>query len=328
MQRTAVIHIGMPKTATKTLQWRLFSQHSEIFYLGRFDGPQFKKEHRRFQACRNQLVQSVMDEIAYTNVANPDFDKCRTLLTEALRPAVEQARVPVWSWESYSTDTLLRRRLRARNLKKVFGDAKILITLRHPVTLLESAYLQQLKRDNVGPGGKIGRPPFYKSIANWLESEWDREVRHHLEYAETIREYSNLFGIERMHVLLFEDLGRDSTAFFSQACAVLDVSAEEGLRLVAGERDNSRWTQFQLDTLKKIHGSPWQSLKFRLAKTRQRRTMLGLGAYGDPIVQGPKACLHIPPEWRTRILAATREGNRWLSSTFNLPLDRLGYLDT
>ena len=43
-ERIPVIHIGMPKTATKTLQWRLFNGHSEVFYLGRFDGACFPGE--------------------------------------------------------------------------------------------------------------------------------------------------------------------------------------------------------------------------------------------------------------------------------------------
>jgi len=46
--RIPVIHIGMPKTATKTLQWGLFNGHSEIYYLGRFDGPQFRSDHKKF----------------------------------------------------------------------------------------------------------------------------------------------------------------------------------------------------------------------------------------------------------------------------------------
>jgi len=46
--RIPVIHIGMPKTATKTLQWRLFIAHSEIFCLGQFDGPKFGKDHKKY----------------------------------------------------------------------------------------------------------------------------------------------------------------------------------------------------------------------------------------------------------------------------------------
>lgn len=325
--RLPVIHIGMPKTATKTLQWRLFAGHSEIYYLGRFDGPQFRSRYRRFNACRNDLVHRVMHEIAYEKVVNPDFDKCAELLRQALSPALEGNLVPVWSWESYSTDTLAMRRQRARNLKRVFGDAKILMTLRHPVALLESAFLQQLKRNNVGPGGQVGRPPYCCTIEEWLEQEWQGDVRHHLDYAETIRAYVGQFGIERVHVQVFEDLCADSTAFFTRVCAVLGVSAQEGLDLVAGEKDNSGWTQEQLDALAAIRGSLWQSLRFRFAKRRQRRAMLGLNRYDVPAVAGAKARVRISDAWRARIMAATRDGNLWLARAFRLPLEQYGYLD-
>jgi hypothetical protein len=325
--RLPVIHIGMPKTATKTLQWRLFAGHDEIYYLGRFDGPQFRRQHRQFSACRDALVQQVMHEIAYDKVADPDFDKCEGLLRQALAPALEGDRVPVWSWESYSTDTLAMRRQRARNLKRVFGDARILITLRHPVALLESAFLQQLKRDNVGPGGKVGQPPFHCRIEDWLEKEWQHDVRHHLEYAETIRAYAGQFGIERVHVHLFEDLCSDSEAFFTAICAVLGVSAGQGLELVAGEKDNSAWTQHQLDALAAICRSPWRSLRFRFSERSRRRAMLGLDRFDVPALAGPKARVRIPESWRARIMAATRDGNLWLAQTFQLPLARYGYLE-
>lgn len=325
--RLPVIHIGMPKTATKTLQWRLFAGHSEIYYLGRFDGPQFRREHRRFSACRDGLVQQVMHEIAYDKVTDPDFDKCAGLMRQALAPAIEAGLVPVWSWESYSTDTLAMRRQRARNLKRVFGDAKILMTLRHPVALLESAFLQQLKRNNVGPGGRVGQPPFYCTIDDWLESEWQRDVRHHLEYAETVRAYVSQFGIERVHVQVFEDLCADSRAFFTRVCGVLGVSAEQGLELVAGEKDNSAWTQNQLDALAAIRGSLWRSLRFRYADRRRRRAMLGLDRYDVPAVAGAKARVRISDAGRARILATTRDGNLWLARAFQLPLEQYGYLN-
>ena len=48
----------------------------------------------------------------------------KTLLDNDLKHAREKNLLPVWSWESYSTDILAQRRVRALNLKKVFGDCK------------------------------------------------------------------------------------------------------------------------------------------------------------------------------------------------------------
>lgn len=324
--RIPTIHIGMPKTATKTLQWRLFSRHSEIFYLGRFDGPSFRKQYRELDACRTRQVQELMQDIAYTGFRSPDFDRCRNLVAEILEPASKQHLVPVWSWESYSTDIAANRRIRAKNLKQVFGDANIIITIRHPVDLLESAFLQQLKRDNVGPRANKRRGVFYCTIEQWLHREWKREVAQHLDYANTIRFYLQIFGRNRLHVLLFEDLRRDSDSFFARVCDIMGVSSEEGLRLAAGERDNSGWTQAQIDMLRKIHGSWIDATRFRFARREQRRLMLGLDRYGVPEARGPRAQLGTPETWRRRVLDQTREGNEWLSEVFDLPLEARGYL--
>jgi len=323
-----VIHIGMPKTATKTLQWRLFSEHSQIYYLGRFDGPQFQKRYRQFDACRNAEVQELMGEIAYTNIAAPDFNRCATLAEKILEPARAEGLVPVWSWESYSTDALAKRRMRARNLRRVFGKAKILMTIRHPISLLESAFLQELKRDNVGPGGKVGRPVYFSSMDDWMRRELKREVAYHLEYAQTIKTYLELFGRDRVHVLLFEELCADSRGFFDHVCEILGVSAEEGYRLVSGARDNTRWTQDQIDALASIKGSFMKSWQFRFAKRKQRRAMLGLGPGGVPIKEGPKAHLRMSDHWRRRVVEMTKDDNQWLETVLGLPLEKYGYFES
>ena len=139
----------MPKTATKILQWRIFARHSEIYYLGRFDGEHFKGKFRQYKACRDETVFRIKDEIAYKGIRRAYVKKCRGSLDRYLAEHNQKGHIPVWSWESYATNNRLKRQLRARNLKQVCVNGKILITIRHPVKLLESAFLQQLKRDNI-----------------------------------------------------------------------------------------------------------------------------------------------------------------------------------
>lgn len=323
--RKPVIHIGMPKTATKTLQWRLFSRHSEIHYLGRFDGPQFKKRYQSLDCCRNAQVQKAMQQLAYNDVFSPDFDRCRKWLQPTLTEANERDLVPVWSWESYATDVLSKRRVRARNLKRVFGDATILMALRNPLVLLESAYFQQLKRDNVSPRLKWGSPPYYRSMDEWLKDNFQGEVLPHLQYGETVEAYVEQFGIENVHVFLFEDLIADEQQFFRRICEVMQIDAEEGLRLIQGERDNERWTTRQLEILREIVDSPRLSFLFRMTPHRRRLAWLELEAFGTPKHSGEKARAPISDSWKEQIFRAAEPGNRWLEKHFELPLTRLGY---
>ena len=330
-ERIPVIHIGMPKTATKTLQWRLFNNHSEIYYLGRFDGHIFKG-YRKYNFCLNRQVCDLMQQIAYGNLYkldfdacreslkefflksekrragfgkspslkalvrrtvygdlnNPDFPACKELLAKIMEPAEKQNLLPVWSWESYSTDTLEKRKVRARNLKEVFGEAKIIMTLRKPIALLESAYFQQLKRDNIGARAKRGRPPYYRTIDQWMDENFHGEVLPHLQYPETIQIYAEQFGVENVHVFLFEELIADHDRFFRNISETMEIDAEEGLSLVKANVDNSRWTTHQIQTLKEITSSAVRSLQFRMADKKSRRELIGLGKDGSPVVIGDK----------------------------------------
>jgi hypothetical protein len=327
-ERIPVIHIGMPKTATKTLQCQLFSAHSEIFYLGRFDGPYFQGKYRQFDCCRDASVQTLMGQIAYGDVYSADFTECRKLLEQIIAPALAKNLLPVWSWESYSTDILAKRRVRARNLKQVFKEARIIITLRNPISLLESAYFQQLKRDNVGARGKFGRPPYYQLIDDWLHHNFDGEILPHLQYAETIQAYVDQFGFENIHVFLFEDLMADQLHFFRQICDVMGIGAEEGIRLVRGKIDNIRWSTKQIEALAEIVGSRMKSIVFRFASKKTRRELLGLGMGGIPVAAGEKARARISPEWQKKIFRTTRQGNLWLQEFYGLPLEKHGYFST
>ena len=315
----------MPKAASTTLQHRLFAAHSEIYYLGRYDGAMYYELYCQYDASRDANVQALMKQIAYENVYDPDFPRCRELLAQVLAPAKEKNLLPVWSWESYATDILAKRRVRARNLKKIFGEAKIIIILRHPLSLLESAYFQMLKRENVGNYLKVGTPLFYFSIQKWLERSFDGEIMPHLQYAETVQIYRDLFGLENMAVFLFEDLVANPRSFIEKICLTMGIDTDEGVRLAEKRIDNERWTTDQLDLLQKIKRSKIKSLLFRFSDKHKRRNMLGLDQKGIPIIKGERACAPIPQEWQKKIFAVTAQGNRWLEQVFNLPLSEYGY---
>ncbi len=323
--RTPVIHIGMPKTATTTLQSRLFSEHSEIFYLGRFDGRDYAKNYRKFDFCRDVSVQSLMNQICYGDVFSPDFKKCKILLQDILTPALRKNLLPVWSWESYSTDISAKRRVRARNLKMVFGDAKIIMTIRHPVALLESAYFQQLKRDNVGSNGRCGKSVYYRPIDDWLKENFNGEIMPHLQYAETIQMYIDQFGQDNVLVFLFEELLADQEKFLKKMCAIIGINAEETLSLVKKRVENSRWTKEQLTILNCIVSSYSKALLFKYSSKNIRKRTLKLDDNGVPLNPGEKAHAAISRPWQEKILQTTRDGDLWLQEKLNLPLTQYGY---
>jgi hypothetical protein len=320
-----IIHIGLPKTATKTLQWRLFALHSEVFYLGRFDGGPFRQTHRAFQACRDQRTLRIMDQIAYRNIHDCDLDACRAQLHSYLDQEAGPGQHPVWSWESYCTDSLRNRQRRAENLKAVLGEAKILATIRHPVRLLESAYLQQLKRDNIGARARRGKPAFYRPIDDWVMRDDQGEVSNLLDYPRTIGFYAEAFGSDNVCVATFEDLLADAPAFWTRLCAFMEIDAAEAIQLIERNDDNTRWTSIQLQRLQAIRRSPLRAIRFRFADRRGRRRMLDLARDGAPVTVAERAKPTISAEVRTHVLRRTLEGNRWLDERFLLGLEHKGY---
>ena len=326
--RIPVIHIGMPKTATKTLQWRLFIGHSEIYFLGRFDGPgpKYQKYRKKYDYCRDVLVQSLMNEIAYGRVGNPNYEKCKKILAKILATASENNLLPVWSWESYTTDCLQNNKVRAHNLKMVFGKAKIIINIRNPIGLIESAYFQQLKKHNAGSIRNFRFLPYYQTINNWLRDNYDGQILNHLQYAETIQAYIEEFGKENVHVFLFEDLIDNQRNYFIRLCDAMGINSEEGIMLCSEKVENARWTTNQTSELIKITQSIKKSLSFSLSGRKKRRLLLNLNEHGRPINPGKKAHANISPEWQEKIFNQTRQGHLWLQENYKLPLDKYGYL--
>lgn len=322
-----VVHIGMPKTATKTLQWRLFAGHEAIFYLGRYDGSVFGGQYRPFRACRDELVFKVMDQVAYRGIHSPDMAYCRSAMDDYLKAPMQQGLVPVWSWESYCTDNAHNRRVRARNLKQLFGKAKIVVSVRHPVKLLKSAYMQQLRRDNIGGRYRKGRNGFYRAIDEWVRADVANDITDHLEYPETIGMYVDEFGADNVCVLPFELLVADSRAFYERLCRFMGIDLERALELLGENVDNSRWTEVQLKILERINGSRLQKLKFRFASKRERKQMLDLDQKGKPLGDAPKASPAMSPDVMRDVVERTRAGNEWLERTFTLGLQGYGYFE-
>lgn len=312
----------MPKTATKMLQMQLFARHSQVDFLGTYIGT-----HRAYSQCRDADVEEVFRELIWQNRDHPDFPRCRAAYDRAIAPAFETGRLPVWSWESLMEDRHEIQRLRAENLKAVFGGCKLIVGLRHPLRLVESLYLQLTKRDNVGSRASTRRGVFYLPIDQWLQRKWGRPGSPptcHLEYAETVEVFADVFGREAIGIFLFEQLVEDQAAFVEAICRFVGIDPREGILHTSNKRENDRWTQSQFDELKKIKRSLVRSTVFRFSGRRARRKMLGIPRNPDPSL-GPPARVEIPEHWQRRILEKTREGNRRLMERWNLPLDRYGY---
>ena len=58
------LHIGLPRTGTKTLQWHLYAKHPEVYYLGIFDGNRNHRYTISLDYCRDEHAQRMLKGIA------------------------------------------------------------------------------------------------------------------------------------------------------------------------------------------------------------------------------------------------------------------------
>jgi len=313
------IHVGLPKTATTMLQAHLFPGHSQIEYLGKFPG--------RRNVFRDAAVREIITEVARERVFNPDIACCRRRFVESIAPALEAGRIPLCSSEDFTVGGPRRRRARAENLRAVFGDCRVIITLRHPLRFVESMYLYKLKEAHFRAGRRAIGSPRYFGIDQWLSDHWRRLEKGalaHLEYAQTIEILADVFGQSAVGVFLFEQLVEDADKFVASLCEFLGIDAEEGVRLAAGQRENGRLTTAQVDRIKTMERSVLRSTLFRFSPAALRRWMLGHRTT-DGGLAPPAARTRIPPEWQDRFVELTRPGNRRLVERWRLPLDRYEY---
>ena len=230
-------------------------------------------------------------------------------------------------FEDFTVGGPRRRRARAENLRAVFGDCKVIITLRHPLRFVESMYLFKLKAAHFSTGRRTADSPRYFSIDQWLSDHWRRPEKGalaHLEYAQTIEILADVFGESAVGIFLFEQLVEDPDKFVASLCRFIGIDPEEGIRLASGKRENDRLTTAQVDRIKTMERSFLQSTLFRFSPKALRRRMLERGTTdGSP--SPPAARTRIPPHWKERFVELTRQGNRRLMERWRLPLDCYEY---
>jgi len=319
MDDRCCIHVGLPKTATTMLRTHLFPHHPQIEYLGKFSGQRY--------VFRDAAVRTIIMNLARGRVFNPDLERCRRLFLDSVAPALQTGRMPLLSSEDLSAGGPRRRRARARNLRAVFGDCRVILTLRHPARFVESMYLYKLKEAHFGARRRLGNAPRYFEIDEWLSNEWRRPEKGalaHLEYAQTIEILGSVFGEKSVGVFLFEQLVEDADKFVESLCRFIGVDPEKGVRLAAGKRENNRLTTAQIDRIKTTEKSLLRSTLFRFSPRTLRQRILGPRVTkGGPAA--PAARVRIPAHWQERFVELTRAGNRRLMERWNLPLDRYGY---
>jgi hypothetical protein len=303
MRRT-IIHIGANKTASTTLQRSLFSKHSEIHYVGE-DG----EGYASYADLVNSMVED--DELHYLKT------ECAELFRQHREANLEKTLV-------YSNEDVMTSRIPkfcAMRLQQHLPDADILLVIRNQYTAVPSFYA------NHGAFLKPAPPSYFRrhvSLNDWINFETMFSKYGPLasfRYDRLASIYVELFGRERVHVLLFEEFVEDRASFMQKLSTLLCIDADEAVRLVQGSHERKRNTRRMLTYNKFRTGFLWG---------RDLTSGLPFGGllarWGENYLKGGEtAKIALNAELKQKVHALYSQDNASLAEQFHLPLGEYGY---
>jgi hypothetical protein len=296
------IHVGFPKTASSTLQRHLFARHSDVSYLGKpFSDPMARVEEAML----------TLDEAA--------FEREKPELQRRVREEIAKAPAGrmVLSHEGFLRSTRYGHhdvRRTARRIHDIFaaalgadGELRILICLRRQPDLLLSHYAHFVR----------GNQEAFDSYVDAVLETPREGFAASLFYDELLTCYAEIFGEDKLEILLFEDLVADRDRFLGELSRILDIDAAESLSLLEGKHEKQKAKvsdAYLVRPKKRGRRAPWRRLleSLRTAIRPKRESDAG-------------SLVALRPEQEARLADLYRAGNSRLAERFAVPLGDHGY---
>ena len=299
-----VIHIGANKTASTTLQRALFSHHSGLNYVGE-DGEGYEHYKEIVDAMVND------DDLYFP------AEQCNQLFSDILNRTEQRTFL-------YSNEDVMTSRVPvqcARRLKSMLPEAKVLLVVRNQYTAIPSFYA------NHGAFLKPAPPSYFRRYVSF--DDWMNYQTMFIKYGalasffynRLLSIYSELFGEENTHVLMFEEFVKDKTSFVKKLSEILEIDIKEADQLLGERHERQRITSRML-AYSRFRTSFFWGVQFSeyipggalLAEKLMRHLESGLSAK-----------IEVPDEWNRRILNLYGKDNRELATKYKLPMEEYGY---
>jgi hypothetical protein len=311
-----LLHIGMPKTGTTTLQILLFRKHPEIHLFGKC-GTKIPRE------CLSIEIYKFLKPLIWNLKWPLNVEKHKAMLRKQILPGVDHNKHLVGSWEGLVRDSINRHKKRIYRLRSVFGSFRIMMTIRNPLTQIPSYYLQTIKGNFIYRDRPwMGKLP-YIDIDEWLKRKisTNKSLDDLLSYSKVIQKAVDLLGKENVGVFVFEDMISDPEKYYGGICDFIGIDKAQGLELTRQRHLNQRITQNQIEYLMRLNDSSiWHQVYLKMCGRHFRRRQLEAKT-GD----GIRARVSLSPKWEKEISNLTRAGNRWLAENYLLGLSEYGY---
>ncbi len=320
LNQEILLHVGLTKTGTKTIQMSLFADHSQIYYLGKVVHNQLPRR------CRSELVYDILKFILWELDQPLDTESVRKLYHRQLLPRVQPGKLLVGSWECLGNIVPHLFQEMLTRLQAVFDRCRVMVVLRNPFNQIPSEYLQQIQGHFIRKNSPwIGSKPFV-DIEEWFERWVDAYggVRNVFCYSQNIQTSIDRLGRENVGVFLFEQLLENPELYYRNVCGFMGIDAEEGIQLSSKKHLHKRISQQQMDFLRALNSSWWQRLKLNRKSKKERQRIWNRIAVdcGDAV---EPARVNLPTQLEQKIVVASQSGHRWLVENLNLPLQHYGY---
>lgn len=302
--RKIVIHIGAPKTASTTLQMRLFEKHSGLHFFGE-EGAGCEAD-----SDRDTINSMIFDDDLYFSRA-----ECARLFETHRRLDPEKTLI-------YSDGDVMTSRvpvLCAQRLHELLPEAVILLVIRNQLTAIPSFYA------NHGAYLKPAPPSYFRRYVSF--DDWMQFCTMFIKYSplasffynKILRIYADLFGKDRIEILMFEEFILNKETFVRKLCRILEIEPLESLRLLSGAHERKR------NTSRMLRYHQFRSWFFWGWKFGRYVPHRAVDKWRSFLKGGSRANGFMSDKWKNKIIELYREDNTKLAKDYNLPLKKYQY---
>jgi hypothetical protein len=302
--KSNIIHIGANKTASTTLQRALFNQHSELTYMG-----EDAYEYGDYRDICNSMVND--DDLFYSE------DTCKEFFLKYSELESNKNFV-------YSNEDLLTSRIpaiAAQRLKSLIPDAKIVIVLRNQYTAIPSFYASHGSFLKPAPPSYFHR---HVSFDDWMDynvmfPKYGGVAGYY--YNRILNVYSNLYGRDNIHILLFEDFINDKKRFIKKLSNILSINYSESMRLLNGAHERPRVTSRYYNYNKFRTNFMWSK---HLTKNIPFGRSIS-SRFENYLKRGHPVKIELNSSQRKKIFDLYCDDNKALVEKYGVPLQEYGY---
>ncbi len=282
MRQHPVIHIGFPKCASTFLQRQIFPNLRSYKYLDMYAETQeiiLKFPHELADPSPLARLRGTRSLISRERILAPAVSP-RILPEQAVNAAV---------W----------------NIRAAFGrDVTLLVVIRRQDDIVRSRFRHKYRALLSPDHYFVDFPGRRRRSEVWSFKSRNGVYLTGFDYFSRLMPLGELFGRERVKILLYEDLVENQPQFFAQLSDALDED-------VAALADRAVVRENVSDRRPPVQSVMLQGLNNRLGN-RLAHVL-------------PKRKIDIPDTFAAELMSIYKDGNRRLSDYFGLPLAKYGY---